>query len=272
MKNSRNILESSIVTAIFTLLLVVSYALLGLLFFSLGYKISNFSKNLIYTIAVFVNVPLIIFLSRKWKISIPNYVKMPSGESILIVLILSAAWFSIDLILFSIQDYQNLSAGKINIVSLREIVCDRTTILSFLHRVLLSPVIEEMFFRVLLVTYLLRHFSLIRVILISSFLFALAHLRFNDFLSLFFTGGVLSFLFYKKQSLLLNILFHSILNFILFIINMKTISAYCADYKHLTFNTFGIIIFCALIAYLGRKSKEQMNFSSKPKSCIDTTT
>lgn len=249
MKIAKSILESFGAAIVLTLLLVGGYALLILLCSALGYAVSGICVNLIYAIVALLYIPLILFLSKRWNIHISDYLRKTSIQLTLIVVVLAMTWFSVDLILFSIQDYRNLLAGKLNIYSLREFDWDLSAFVSFIHTVLLGPIVEEIFFRVLIFTYLSRHFNLVKALLLSSFLFVLVHFRFDNFLSLFLTGGVLTYLFYKKQSLLLNILFHSVLNFIFFTFaNNEVVPISDVKFTYVIWNIIASIV-CVLIIF-----------------------
>ncbi len=250
-ETAKSIWESIAASALLTLLLAGGYTLFALLASTLSYNISSFYINAAYAITVLVYIPVIIFLSKRWNISIANYLQTPNIQLILTVILLSITWFSIDLVLLSIQDYNNLLQGKINTFSLREIVWNSSTIIAFIHTVILGPTLEEIFFRGLLFKYLSRHLSITKAILLASFLFALVHFRFDNFLSLFLTGWLLTFLFYKKHSLVLNIIFHSVLNFIFFILtDDKVINLSELNFIHILFLLSAIIVFVSIILFL----------------------
>ena len=86
-------------------------------------------------------------------------------------------------------------------------------ILSLLMLALLPAIFEEMFFRGAMQQVFLRLFrNAFVAILVTSFIFSIAHLSFEGFLTRLFLGMVLGYIFYYGKNLWLNILAHFINN------------------------------------------------------------
>ncbi len=75
-----------------------------------------------------------------------------------------------------------------------------------------APLFEEFLFRGFLLPSLTRYFSLWQAILISAFLFAIAHLSLSEVLPLMVLGVVLGFVYTRSRNLLAPILLHSLWN------------------------------------------------------------
>jgi len=79
--------------------------------------------------------------------------------------------------------------------------------------VLLSPLIEEIFFRGFLLTFLKRYMSALGAILLSAGVFAFAHANLDSAIPLWFLGIVLGVAYQHTGSLLLPIGIHACWNF-----------------------------------------------------------
>ncbi len=82
----------------------------------------------------------------------------------------------------------------------------------FLTAAVAAPLFEEFLFRGFLLPSLTRYFSLWQAILISAFLFAIAHLSLSEVLPLMVLGVVLGFVYTRSRNLLAPILLHSLWN------------------------------------------------------------
>ncbi len=75
-----------------------------------------------------------------------------------------------------------------------------------------APLFEEFLFRGFLLPSLTRYFSVWQAILISAFLFAVAHLSLSEVLPLMVLGVVLGFVYTRSRNLLAPMLLHSLWN------------------------------------------------------------
>ena len=75
-----------------------------------------------------------------------------------------------------------------------------------------APIFEEIMFRGFLLPSLTRYFSVTTAIVLSSLLFALAHLNLSEVLPLATLGMVLGFVYTRSRNLLSSILLHSLWN------------------------------------------------------------
>ncbi len=74
------------------------------------------------------------------------------------------------------------------------------------------PLFEEIVFRFFVTEKLLQVFWPVLWIFFSAFIFALVHLEWQVFFNIFFLSLFLSYLWYKKKSLLINFMYHFLFN------------------------------------------------------------
>ena len=85
-------------------------------------------------------------------------------------------------------------------------------IFSFLLMVIAAPILEELLFRGVILDGLLKKYSPVKSILISSIIFGLAHLNPWQFVTAFVIGIFAGWIYYKSRSLSLTILIHASIN------------------------------------------------------------
>jgi membrane protease YdiL (CAAX protease family) len=107
------------------------------------------------------------------------------------------------------------------VVTIRNSEINKETIEIFFWSVIISPILEEIFFRKIMYSTLKFYFAPIISILSSSLMFSLVHSNLQSFSLLFIFGVTLCLLFEKTNSIIYPIILHSLFNFIMiiFIIN-----------------------------------------------------
>jgi uncharacterized protein len=85
-------------------------------------------------------------------------------------------------------------------------------IYAFILLVIAAPVLEELIFRGIMLEGLLRNYSPLKSIMISSFLFGLVHLNPWQFVTGFFIGIFIGWIYYKTRSLTFPIIIHATAN------------------------------------------------------------
>ena len=83
---------------------------------------------------------------------------------------------------------------------------------TFLYMVIAAPIFEEFIFRGIMLDGLLKKYSPMKSILISSFLFGLVHLNPWQFVIGLFLGIFMGWIYYKTKSLSLTIIIHAAVN------------------------------------------------------------
>ena len=104
--------------------------------------------------------------------------------------------------------------------SIKEIFLElgnKNGVFSFIAIVIAAPVIEELIFRGIILNGLLRKYSPIKSIIISSILFGIAHLNPWQFISAFLIGIFSGWVYYRTRKLSLSILIHLVNNLFAFI-------------------------------------------------------
>lgn len=82
----------------------------------------------------------------------------------------------------------------------------------FFTAAVLAPVFEEIIFRGFLLPALTRYFPVSVAIILSSLLFAIAHLNVSEILPLFVLGSILGLVYSRSRNLLSSMILHSLWN------------------------------------------------------------
>lgn len=88
----------------------------------------------------------------------------------------------------------------------------QTGIFTFLAMVIAAPILEELIFRGIILEGLLKNYSPIKSILISSFLFGIVHLNPWQFVTGLLFGIFCGWVYYRSRSLSLSIIIHASAN------------------------------------------------------------
>lgn len=88
---------------------------------------------------------------------------------------------------------------------------------SFIAIVIAAPILEELIFRGIILNGLLRRYSPVKSIIISSVLFGIVHLNPWQFMSALIIGTFSGWVYYKTKKLSLSIIIHFVNNLIAFI-------------------------------------------------------
>lgn len=192
-------------------------------FLILGGESNDFSIELSQLLGGIFTLPFIVFLV--WKLGISFYTSLGISKKasvlVLLTLIVGSLFYIFrDFILYAV-DYDNLYKARIIEVFSKKYVWHKTEAVYFITSVFVFPVIYEIYFRGIVTNYLLKYFAISSVLLFAVF-FAVTRLfitsSFSIFLYLFFMDVGLTYLFYKKQSLALNIVLHVFCSFIGFMV------------------------------------------------------
>jgi hypothetical protein len=92
--------------------------------------------------------------------------------------------------------------------------------------VFIAPILEELIFRGVMLSYLLKHKSEWAAILFSALLFGLVHVSPDQVVWSFLGGIFLGYAYLKSQNILVPILFHSLNNFLYYIYLCNNISSW----------------------------------------------
>ena len=108
------------------------------------------------------------------------------------------------------------------VTRIRENGLDNEILNIFYWTVIISPIIEEIFFRKIMYSTLKFYLAPVLSIIISSIFFSLVHFNLSAFPLLFTLGIVLCFIFEKTNSIIYPIILHSLFNFIMIIFIINT--------------------------------------------------
>lgn len=177
---------------------------LSFAYFILLYKYSSeVSKNIKEVLEVFGKfiyfLPLILLLKRKSNVNLRNQLFTPKLKHLIIAIFSSGILFFI----YFLLAYPEEHVSEFNIS------------LSFFGMIVLTPIMEEVFYRGLIFHQLLKRYNMYVAMFFSSLLFALIHLNIIIVIPLFLFSLLTSYLYIKsKQSLIVTIIAHVVWNFL----------------------------------------------------------
>ncbi|MCW3787138.1 CPBP family intramembrane glutamic endopeptidase [Plebeiibacterium sediminum] len=170
--------------------------------------ISDYSYSLLY-------VSAIVFCAKKTNIHLKDSLFIPDLSSILkmVVIILLAITIVYTPIVEIGNFFESLMNGKLRIAgtTLRPLFPWRD-----LRLVIIGPIIEEFFFRGIVLKNFQRKYSPVYSIILSSLLFAAYHYSIDKFIFLTFLGILFAIIYYKTNSLVLVSLGHMFWNALTF--------------------------------------------------------
>lgn len=123
----------------------------------------------------------------------------------------------------------------------------------FLSALVVSPILEELYFRGLILTSLKKNYSQKRAIILSAFLFSISHIRLNEtfistLLYAFLTGLFLAWLFNKTQDIRANIFAHFLWNLMNYLFPLIM---FYSGYKIESLSSFIIFAFILITISVG---------------------
>ncbi|RKY38663.1 MAG: hypothetical protein DRP72_01360, partial [Candidatus Omnitrophota bacterium] len=128
---------------------------------------------------------------------------------------------------YHIGNKLNLESKFHPIVTVIFLIKNKTLLSLLIFQILfLGPVVEELFFRGFLFSWLRKRFSFGLSTLVVSFIFAVLHKRVDNFLPIIILSVVLCFIYERTQNILNSIFIHSLHNFlgVLLILSLKPYS------------------------------------------------
>lgn len=121
------------------------------------------------------------------------------------------ALFSFNLLYSNTLGLIDFTYGPFNII-INTIDNIKLTFFMVLNTCVLAPVVEEYFFRVLILNKLLSKYSVFTSIIFSAFIFGLSHLNYNQFVKAFFMALLLGMIYNHSKSYLLVSILHILNN------------------------------------------------------------
>ncbi len=250
------LLQAIIATVVITITLILcEFLFLVLPLFFDNEPTANYF-SLAFVIASLLYIPIIIYFAKKWDISVKEFfIKLPKWyEIVTIFIVVPTSVIATLLVIDSVEDIMSLYNGEVNQLYFKSF--EIKPYISLIRATIIAPITEEIFFRGLILVFLLKKFSPFKAIIISSLLFSIAHLRFDDFISLFFYGIVFALIFYKTGSLYMSIIAHFLTNLILSFIDVEKINLMNMNGVHLILFVIGFVFIVATIYMLNNLTKK----------------
>lgn len=240
---------------------IAGIAVLGILFFQIPIRmvlnrmITNKEATLLICYLLSMGIPLLIVNAiRKNKTGIVSYNFKIKNKRIIPFIVIGA------LVLLC-----GIAAPLSGLIPMSEAMKDsimvrggHTGVLSFIMMIIAAPVLEELIFRGIILDGLLKKYTPLAAILISSFLFGMVHLNPWQFITGFLLGAFSGWVYWNTRSLLPSIIIHATANsygfFLKFFIDLKGGDS---SVNHSLFERYGgisnfilIIIGAAIILFI----------------------
>lgn len=171
-----------------------------------------FLENSLYYLIIFCTLFLVGALDKRKTKRIHFSEKMKSGIKRLILF-----WPLLLLISFVSNHLFNEFREQDLVSKVRELGISYELINIVVLAVIISPVLEEIFFRRLMYRSLKKKFGVLLAVIITSFLFAVVHLNLYAFPVLFILSIILIIIYEKDNTIFSPMLLHSIFNFVMII-------------------------------------------------------
>lgn len=192
---------------------IISYA--AIYYSTLILIVNNNSSSfyhVVHVLATALNfVPYIIYITRKTKIKLSDYLALPNIATLIKVIIISALIRFVIVIPFDNPGtfFNLLKDSTLRFYTLSLDISIPGIAVAL--RWALIPLVEEILFRGLILTLFLKIFTPPKAILLNTFIFSLYHVNLSWFFGLFIMGLVLCVIFYKTNSILISTFSHYIL-------------------------------------------------------------
>jgi len=238
------------------LLLVIFYFILQFIFALIVTMPKAFEWHLLEQYSVFLRIakspfiyiPLIIVVSNTSKIPGTWRMNLPSIHLVLLMVIMA---ISIRIIIQPLIVPIDLIGGKIKLVHFDVPPFNLPLVMRLIFVGFIGPIVEEIFWRKQILGLLLKKYSPVVSIVLSSALFAFAHHQVAILGIVFIWGLLFSFVYYKTNSLELSILLHSIINLSGFFIKNEYVDLNdMRVVKHITLIAVSAIILYWVIRHL----------------------
>ena len=188
---------------------ILFYAIMGLLF-KTSYTTDPFMIFLEY-VSILLFVPFIFWFAKKTNTNFKDSLFIPDLATVtkmIVVIVLAQTIVLSPLSHFDIF-FETLKNSRLRIfgTTIKPLI----PLLDF-RMILIVPIIEELFFRGLVLKNFLKKYSPVNAILLSSLLFGVHHLSFETLIIQIILGILLGILYYKTNSLIIVMLAHIIWN------------------------------------------------------------
>ncbi len=184
-----------------------------------------------------------------WDSSIFNKWNIPDSKTIALVFLIAIVVFIIYPAGNPFYFINSLMDHKLDFFEFREpSFHTKSQIYFYIKGIVIGPILEELFYRKMILSKLMENHTAVFSIFISSILFSLGHLDFQNFIQLFFIGLIYGFVYYKSNSVLSSILLHSLVNFLIGFTANVVVNLDDANYSYLI-----IFIICFMVLFWALK-------------------
>jgi len=223
-------------------------------------KIIGYKASMLITEFLNIAIPFgVVFLSLKKRSKENSFSWSVNNKRIIPFVVLG----TITLIIGIIQPLQSLIPKPDQMEKLLNNMGSQIDFWGFVLMVTVFPILEELLFRGIMLDGLLKRYSPLKSILVSSLLFGFIHLNPWDFMNVFALGLFSGWIYYKTNSVLPSILVHITMNLcayiktVLFDIDLinKDMVKFCGGIANFSIMILGsFFIFSICVAYLRIKA------------------
>lgn len=212
-----NFLQGLLLTICLMIILLSSW-LVGFYPLRLQIHLPEFYIPLVTLIASVFCIPIVYYALKKSKINLLKDLYFPNLKFLTIILLLAISIKILSQPIISpVRFFHSFSNGQFESLFFKSIRFDLAFSIRIFHTIILGPVIEEVFFRRILLNQFLKRYKAIFALFLSAILFTIYHCDPNIIWFLFFYGLIYGYIFYKTYSLIACILFHSSTNLLAYI-------------------------------------------------------
>lgn len=217
-----------------------------------GFQLPLLYISFISAIAPIAWLPVILYVSKKSNVQLKRQVTIPDIGIIFLLALLSVSILIISRPLSNPIEYlSNLFNGKLKLVVFHLTEFDWNILIKFIGAVLIAPIFEEIFFRKQILGLLLRKYSPIFSISLSSIFFSVGHFRINEIGILLIWGLLLGTIYYKTKAIEVTILLHSFGNISNFFIKNEFIDITRLQLlKYVSMMLISALVIILIIKYL----------------------
>ncbi len=179
-----------------------------------GWPLLESFRQYFYSAAIpFINIPLILYVSHKSKLPVTWRMNLPTVHFVLIMVISAIAIrLLIQPLINPTEYFGHLMEGRIKLLRFNVPEINALMVIRFISQVIITPVLEEIFWRKQIFGLFLKKYSPFVAMVLSSALFACAHFQTGIIGVIFFVGLLMGFVYYITNSIELSIVLHSIFN------------------------------------------------------------
>lgn len=212
-----NIKNAIILVVIASIVKLIIFGLVfwGIKFFYQPFPVYGFSSLQLF-LSLIIDFVTIIFAVNVFKVDVKEQLTKIRLTTIFLFSLLAILIFLLILPLVNPVDFfEKIANHKITAHQLDFIIFENPNfydIFYFFLMVIITPIIEEILYRGIILNLLLKKYSVIISLILSSLIFAFIHLNFIGIGYLFLYGLLFGFAYYKTKSLFTSILLHFLIN------------------------------------------------------------